>query len=226
MSIRLRLTVVSLLCAIVPFAVAVALADYSARAALEQQIQNDLLSGSRDDMARVETVFAGALQNLVTWSGQHAMQDVLTGDEAGDIKTEIRRLAAAYPVFAELVAVDEHGAAAASRDDTMTGSTPVPALVKTALQGQLAQQPVARSELTGDQGLALVVPIRAAYDQSKVIGGLIGVVDWRQVEPLLAGLPVSGRVQDAQHRLLLRNSRDGSVLRHRGHVGGSAQRQP
>ena len=38
------------------------------------------------------------------------------------------------------------------------------------------------------------------------------MVDWRQVEPLLAGLPVGGRVQDAQHRLLLRNSRDGSVL--------------
>ena len=70
MSMRLRLTVVSLLCAIVPLAVAVALADYSARAALEQQIQNDLLSGSRDDMARVETVFVGALQNLVTWSGR------------------------------------------------------------------------------------------------------------------------------------------------------------
>ena len=138
MSIRLRLTVVSLLCAVVPLAMAVALADYSARAALEQQIQNDLLSGSRDDMARAETVFAGALQNLVTWSGQHAMQDVLTGDEAGDIKTEIRRLAAAYPVFAELVAVDEHGAvAAASRDDTVTGGTPVSGLVKTALQGQL-----------------------------------------------------------------------------------------
>jgi len=96
MSIRLRLTVVSLLCAIVPLAMSVAFADYSARAALEQQIQNDLLSGSRDDMARVETVFAGALQNLITWSGQHAMQDVLTGDEAGDIKTEIRRLAAAW----------------------------------------------------------------------------------------------------------------------------------
>ena len=213
MSIRLRLTVVSLLCAIVPLAMAVALADYSARAALEQQIQNDLLSGSRDDMARVETVFAGALQNLVTWSGQHAMQDVLTGDEAGDIKTEIRRLAAAYPVFAELVAVDEHGAvAAASRDDTVTGSTPVSGLVKTALQGQQAQEPVGKSELTGDRGLTLAVPIRAAYDQSKVIGGLIGVVDWRKVDPLLAGLPVGGHVQDAQHRLLLRNSRDGSVL--------------
>ena len=213
MSIRLRLTVVSLLCAVVPLAMAVALADYSARAALEQQIQNDLLSGSRDDMARVETVFAGALQNLVTWSGQHAMQDVLTGDEAGDIKTEIRRLAAAYPVFAELVAVDEHGAvAAASRDDTVTGSTPVSGLVKTALQGQQAQEPVGKSELTGDRGLTLAVPIRAAYDQSKVIGGLIGVVDWRKVDPLLAGLPVGGHVQDAQHRLLLRNSRDGSVL--------------
>ena len=227
MSIRLRLTVVSLLCAIVPFAVAVALADYSARAALEQQIQNDLLSGSRDDMARVETVFAGALQNLVTWSGQHAMQDVLTGDEAGDIKTEIRRLAAAYPVFAELVAVDEHGAvAAASRDDTMTGSTPVSALVRHGVPGPARPATGGKVGTHRRSGPWLVVPIRAAYDQSKVIGGLIGVVDWRQVEPLLAGLPVSGRVQDAQHRLLLRNSRDGSVLRHRGHVGGSAQRQP
>jgi len=205
MKITAKAITLFVVCALVPLLAASLTHFYSARATLRAQAAAELALVNRATLRLVEDFIKAGRADLDAWSGLAVMQDVLINDAHGDLAAELESLRERYPQFTLLAAVDSGGAVIAAttgetRADLALGGTP--ALEATA-RGESYISHVAQTPLTGRPGLTLAAPVRADYDPSTIIGSLIGVIGWDQINAVLEGILVAGAPQDEQHLLIL-----------------------
>jgi signal transduction histidine kinase len=213
LGIRQKAIALFFACALLPLVVVAIGAYGAARRALEGFIVADLSVSGHDAARHLERFLAEAQTDLKTWSTLGVMQDALIADEDRAIQTELKRLRQRYPHFAELVVLDPAGQAIAATSAKNFGKRAAAAGLLDAIARHGAYQgEVERSELTGATALLVASPILANYDRTRVIGILVGAIDWRSVQAMLAEVSIAGAKQDASRFLLLVRRADGALL--------------
>ncbi|MDF1585500.1 response regulator [Marinimicrococcus flavescens] len=220
MRLRQKAVALFLVCALLPLVIVSAGLFYSARDALRGFISADLALVNKEALARLELFLADSLVDLETWSKLRVMQDVLIEDESGDIAKELAELRGQYPHLAEIAVVGSTGRIiAATRPGNLGRDVAALPLAEAVAAGRPYHGRVAASELVGGRALTFALPIRADYDRSTVIGGLIGVIDWAAVQRSLASVSMAGAEQGPDRVLVLRDRLTGEILYH---TAGSA----
>ncbi|MBK6658923.1 MAG: EAL domain-containing protein [Proteobacteria bacterium] len=186
---------------------------YSSRTTLREELDSQLLSAARSELATVSQFVTDAAADLATWSNLHIIQDVLTDDEAGDASRELARLARQSSNFTEILALNDHGRVVAATRTAYIGlELGDSAAFRAASTRGAYRSDIEHSSITGSKALTIAEPIRADYDQHAIIGALIGVIDWNRVSDDLHSLSVLGARQDRDRRLLLRDPRNAVPL--------------
>ncbi|MHB1103847.1 MAG: bifunctional diguanylate cyclase/phosphodiesterase [Devosia sp.] len=211
-SIRVKLTALALLCAVLPCVLISLFAFFSAREALDAAVRTELSDLVSTNTEALSSQIERANNNLGTWSGLHTFQDVLIDDQEGIINAELVRLKERYPLFADLLVTNPNGTVvAASRSGNIGEALAGTDAVVAALDGRPYHGKVAPHPLTGASGITLSFPIFASYDPKTVIGVLIGVLDWSRIQATLRAVPIWGAEQDSG-RLLLLHATGGETL--------------
>jgi PAS domain S-box-containing protein len=213
MKITTKAITLFFICALVPLVAASLTHYYSARATLRAQAGTELEAVNRATLRLVEDFIKGARADLDAWSGLTVMQDVLINDAQHDLAAELSNLRARYPQFAALAAVNPAGEVVAATEGASAGiSFADRPVLKAAARGELYLGEVGDARLIGARGLELGAPIRADYDRNTIIGTLVGVLGWDQINTVLEGILVAGAPQDGGHILLVFDRRGDRVL--------------
>ena len=205
MNMRVKLIVFLLVCAVLPLLLLSGFLFTTTKQALDQQVGVILTAQVNNELARLEAFFDATTIDLRTWSQLLIMQDVQTDDENGGIASELERLRARYPHFAELIILNGEGKVAASSSEARTKGEDLSQLDAHAQTSadQFFQGHVEHTDLVGERALILASPLRADYDPETIIGSLVGVVAWTGIQQMLASTNISGHEQDRDHRLSL-----------------------
>ena len=204
MNLRTKLVALLLTVAVVPIVALSYLAFTSSRGALSDYIESSLATGVENAMGGLESRLAGAQNDLVTWASLGKMQDLLTSDEDGEISVELSRFLKNYPLFRELFAVDSEGKVVSTTREQRQGMDLKAHPLFTKVQKDTSyQSAVLTSGLVEQPGLLLAVPVRADYDPETIIGALVGVIDWGQIQTQLSTVAIAGGAQEVSRRLLL-----------------------
>ncbi len=179
---------------------------YSSRTTLREEIDSQLLSAARSELATVSQFVSDAAADLSTWSNLHIIQDVLTDDEEGDASRELARLVRQSSSFTEILALNDRGRVVAATRAAYIGLDLANSTAfRDATTRGAYRSDIERSAIIDRDALTIAEPIRADYDRNTVIGALIGVIDWQRVSGNLHELTVLGARQDRDRRLVLRD---------------------
>jgi diguanylate cyclase (GGDEF)-like protein len=202
--IRGKVALLALVCAVLPSVLISIVAFSSARAQLETAAESELSRIVESELAGLQSVIESASRDLGIWSSLHTMQNVLLDDEDGTISQELQRLRSHYPRFGALIVVNSAGRIVASSDGSLIGRDLAGQKVATAaLNGTSTQTDVDYEPLIDAPAITLGFPIRADYEDTTIIGALIGVVAWQNVRAELSQVRIWGAAQDNNHRLVL-----------------------
>src|SRR5262245_5106833 len=158
----------------------------SARDAMQRVVADNLALSARETVDNLERFFDATATDLATWSQLRVMQDTLIDDQEREIATDLNQLIARYPQFAQLAVLNAEGRVIAStRAADLGRDWSAGDLFANPRRGDGFQGTVAASSDGESMTLAFAQPIRATYDQSTVIGILVGAVDWSKVQGLL-----------------------------------------
>ncbi len=213
MKLGYKLILFALLCSVIPLLGMATLAFDAARSSMGEIVESDLESIAQQEIRNLEDHLNDAHAHLSTWARLGIMQDVLVDDYEGDLGDELIRLAEQYPLFAELLVVNSLGSVIASTDPTvreqefrghMAFEAPAPSVD---FQGHLKH-----SNRLGKRIITFGIPIIADYNESTLIGSLVGSIDWEMVEKNLTERAVFGGKQDQQRSIVLQSSADNKVL--------------
>ena len=211
--IRTKIALLALLCASLPAVLVSLIAFSSSRATLEAVVRTELSELARNQMVQLQALLQQAETDLGTWSGLHTMQDVLIDDQDGNIANELTRLQQRYPRFGDLLVVNPKGiVVAASSPHNISGNVGGEDFFAPAKNGAGFRGGLRRHDLIDASGIAMSFPIRADYDRETVVGVLIGIVDWAQIQTALRSVKIWGSTQDPDHRLVLRSKTGGHLF--------------
>ena len=212
LSVRWQLALVLVTLSLVPMALAGLAAYRSSRGALDQSIRFNLESLAVQTEERLERLLLDRQVSLRGWSQLRLIQDdTVTADADGRIQEflldakrnfELQELwvaNAAGQVIASTVA-GMHGREVGDR-----------AWLLAARRGEPFVGDPEMQEFTKRVGMPLAVPLRASFDQSRVIGVLVEVIDWPTVVTTLQGVKVLPEGQDERGYLVLADAK-GTVL--------------
>ena len=181
--IRGKIILLALFCAVLPSAFISALAIRSSRDALEQGVRVELSGLANEQMSRLTAIIERARTDLGTWATLNTMQNALIDDADGIIQDELVGMRKRYESFSELVVANAEGTVIASALPRNKGlNLSEEEFFSPSLSGSSFQGNVRHQTLTGRAGIAVASPIRASYDQSTVIGVLVGVLDWTRIQ--------------------------------------------
>jgi hypothetical protein len=204
MKLTAKLLILLMSMALIPLLVVSTLSFNSARELLTRAIQAELETKTRGELDDVEKYLDRSVGDLRTWARLRIMQDVLVDDQDGELGEELVRLHGRYRTFSSLSVVNPSGIVIASSDEKRVASSAADeAAFKTALGGVNHQGKVGAAAEGDDATLVLAEPIRADYDRDTIVGVLVGVVNWSNVQQMLAEVVIVGEQQDADRRLVL-----------------------
>lgn len=204
LGIRAKVALLALLCAIVPSLLVSYLAFTSARSQMEDIAKAELSGLVKHELTQIEQTLQTARRDLEVWSGLKSMQNVLLADEDGSISIELARLQQLYPLFHNLAVVDGAGhVVAASTPFELGREAGDERSAAEALEGSNFASHVERQTFGGALGIVMSFPIRADYDANTVIGAIIGVVDWAQIDSALRRVRIWDGAQDEDHQLVV-----------------------
>ena len=210
--IRGKIILLALVCAVLPSAVISVLAVRSSREALEQGVRVELSGLANEQMSRLTSAIERARTDLGTWGTLNTMQNALIDDVDGVIQDELAGLRKRYENFGELLVLNPSGNVIASALEHNRGlNLAEEEFFKAGLLGEFPQGDVRQQTLTGQTGIAIATPIRANYDQSTIIGVLVGIIDWPHIQDELRNVRIWGARQDSNHKLILTTA-TGEVL--------------
>ncbi|MGH6922938.1 MAG: bifunctional diguanylate cyclase/phosphodiesterase [Propylenella sp.] len=202
--IRGRIILLALVCAVLPSALISVLAIRSSRDALERGVRLELSGLASEQMSRLTASIERATTDLGTWAALSTMQNALIDDVDGVIQSELVDLQKRYPTFGELLVLNSSGIVIASTLDRNKGLSLGDRTYFTLSRlGKPFWGDVGKQEVTNHLGMLVTEPIRADYDESTIIGVLVGIIDWPRVQDALRDVRVWGAPQDSNHRLIL-----------------------
>ncbi len=220
LSVRWQLVLVLVTLSVVPMALSGVAAYRSARGALDQSIRFNLESLAVQTEERLERLLLDRQVSLRGWSQLRAMQDdTVTADADGRILQFLQDAKRNFELQ-ELWVANAAGQVIASTIPGMHGREvgDRPWLVA-ARRGDVYVGEPEMQEFTKRVGMPLAVPLRASFDQSRVIGVLVEVIDWPTVVTTLQTVKVLPEGQDERGYLVLTDAK-GALLSAPAFVSG------
>jgi HAMP domain-containing protein len=212
LSVRWQLVLVLVTLSLVPMAISGFAAYRSARGALDQSIRFNLESLAVQTEERLERLLLDRQVSLRGWSQLRLIQDdTVTGDADGRILQFLQDAKRNFELQ-ELWVANAAGQVIASTIPGMHGLD-----VGSRLwfqEGRRGEEWVGAPEMqefTKRVGMPIVVPLKASFDQSRVVGVLIEVLDWPKVVETLQSVKVLPDGQNDRGYLLLSDAK-GTVL--------------
>lgn len=212
LSVRWQLVLVLVTLSLLPMALSGVAAYRSSRGALDQSIRFNLESLAIQTEERLERLLLDRQVSLRGWSQLRAMQDdTVTADADGRILQFLQDAKKNFELQ-ELWVANAAGQVIASTIPGMHGREvgDRPWLVA-ARRGESYVGTPEMQEFTKQIGMPLAVPLRASFDQSRIIGVLVEVIDWPTVVTTLQGVKVLPEGQDERGFLVLSDA-EGTVL--------------
>lgn len=178
MSIRSKITAAFAMCISLPMAAGMGALWLGTQDTLHQQADQELQSATRNVMSAIEQQIATNLTHLKAWGAMPTMQDVLIGDEGGDLGHTISDLSLSYPEFSSLTITNAQGEVVATTDPALRKAN-LSALegVHAAVSGRAYQGSFIAPRIGAVETITLTVPLVASYDRQTVIGTLVGALD-------------------------------------------------
>jgi methyl-accepting chemotaxis protein len=212
LSVRWQLVLVLVTLSLVPMAVSGFAAYRSARGALDQSIRFNLESLAVQTEERLERLLLDRQVSLRGWSQLRLIQDdTVTGDADGRILQFLQDAKRNFELQ-ELWVANAAGQVIASTIPGMHGLDVGSRLwFQEGRRGEEWVGPPEMQEFTKRVGMPIVVPLKASFDQSRVVGVLIEVLDWPKVVETLQSVKVLPDGQNDRGYLLLSDAK-GTVL--------------
>jgi methyl-accepting chemotaxis protein len=212
LSVRWQLVLVLVALSLVPMALSGVAAYRIARSALDQSIRFNLESLAVQTEERLELLLLDRQVSLRGWSQLRLIQDdTLTADADGRVLQFLQDAKRNFELQ-ELWVANAAGQVIASTTPALrgreVGDRP---WFQAARRGEAWVGMPEQQEFTNRVGMPIAVPLRASFDQSRIIGVLVEVVDWPTVVNTLQGVKVLPEGQDERGFLLLSDS-EGTVL--------------
>jgi methyl-accepting chemotaxis protein len=212
LSVRWQLVLVLVALSLVPMALSGVAAYRIARGALDQSIRFNLESLAVQTEERLELLLLDRQVSLRGWSQLRLIQDdTLTADADGRVLQFLQDAKRNFELQ-ELWVANAAGQVIASTIPALggreVGDRP---WFQAARRGEAWVGMPEQQEFTNRVGMPIAVPLRASFDQSRIIGVLVEVVDWPTVVDTLQSVKVLPEGQDDRGFLLLSDS-EGRVL--------------
>ena len=212
LSVRWQLVLVLVTLSLVPMAISGVAAYRSARGALDQSIRFNLESLAVQTEERLERLLLDRQVSLRGWSQLRLIQDdTLTGDADGRILQFLHDAKRNFELQ-ELWVANAAGQVIASTIPGMHGREVGDQLgFQTGRKGEEWVGKPEMQQFTKRVGMPIAVPLKASFDQSRVVGVLVEVIDWPKVVETLQGVKVLPEGQTDRGYLLLTDEK-GTVL--------------
>ncbi len=212
LSVRWQLVLVLVTLSLVPMAVSGVAAYRSARGALDQSIRFNLESLAVQTEERLERLLLDRQVSLRGWSQLRLIQDdTVTGDADGRILQFLQDAKRNFELQ-ELWVANAAGQVIASTIPGMHGREVGDRLwFQTGRKGDGWVGAPEMQEFTKRVGMPIAVPLKASFDQSRVVGVLVEVIDWPTVVATLQSVKVLPEGQNESGYLLLTDEK-GTVL--------------
>jgi methyl-accepting chemotaxis protein len=212
LSVRWQLALVLVTLSLLPMAASGYFAYRSSRGALDQSIRFNLESLAVQTEERLERLLLDRQVSLRGWSQLRLIQDdTVTGDADGRIQEFLQDAKQNFELQ-ELWVANAAGQVIASTIPGLHGREvgDRPWLLA-ARRGEAYVGDPQMQEFTKRVGMPLAVPLRASFDQSRIIGVLVEVIDWPTVVTTLQSVKVLPEGQDERGYLILADAK-GTVL--------------
>lgn len=210
MSMRSKITAAFAMCIALPVAAGMGALWLGTEDTLRQQSFDDLQTQTRNVMVSIEQQMASNLTHMKAWSSMPMMQEVLIGDEGGELASTLADLSRNYTDFLSLTITNGQGSVIATTDPALRKAdlSDVEG-VHAAISGRTTQSGFTRLREGAPEAIQFTVPLVASYDRQTVIGTLTGVVDFNAlVKRTLQGSPLN-----QERRVFVLTRRDtGKVL--------------
>ena len=208
LSVRWQLVLVLVTLSLVPMALSGVAAYRSSRGALDQSIRFNLESLAIQTEERLERLLLDRQVSLRGWSQLRLIQDdTVTADADGRI-LEFLQDAKRNFELQDLWVANAAGQVSASTVAGMHGrEVGDRGWLLAARRGEPFVGAPEMQEFTKRVGMPLAVPLRASFDQSRVIGVLVEVIDWPTVVSTLQSVKVIPEGQDERGYLVLADAK-------------------
>lgn len=213
MKIQSKLFLYSIFCAVVPLIVAFILTFNTVRDSLSTTIEQTLLSQANEQLERLQRDLADSKHELGTLSKLSSMQHVLGKDFTGYLQADIEAFSARTPLFTEIIAVNFDGEVIAGNihkfiDTSVSGTWEFEApKLGIDFDGR-----VVKSHRLEKYIATQSVPLYDRYNPDKIIGALIGSINWEYLQRHISSFHVFGAEQGRQRRVYLESLESESLL--------------
>lgn len=213
-SIRIRLIILLLLCIVAPIVLLSSISYLNTKDQLRAMIQNQLKTDVSAIVGKLENSLRDTIADIDAWTTLTVFQDVMVDDNEGDIDTILTLLRKKYSHISELAVLNTSGAVvAATTDDNKEKEFANALWFKEAIIGRSYRSTTVQLHpLANERGLLIARPIPADYDSDTIIGVLVGIIRWKNIQQNLSTLSVAGRPQEQHALLLLYEQPSGTIL--------------
>lgn len=176
----LRMKITAALAALIalPLVAGFATLYFAGHFVLQSTTDSDLNADTAAATQAIEDRLSLTFADMKAWSAMPVMQDVLLGDNGGEIKRVVGELRRVYPEFAQLIVTDARGLVVAATDGAdktqdMSGEEGF----RAATTGRSYQSAASTGSMTASPTISFTVPVVANYDRQSVVGTMTGVLD-------------------------------------------------
>jgi signal transduction histidine kinase/CheY-like chemotaxis protein/HPt (histidine-containing phosphotransfer) domain-containing protein len=211
--IQSKLFLFAICCAVIPLLATFIFSFGAVKASLTKTVAENLQAQAVEEMESLQQQLASAKHELATLSQLSTMLNVQTGDPLGNLQKDLDIFATRTPLFNEIVAVDYDGNAIAGTLQQFVGQN---------LSGtwefeapKLGIQFDGRVVRSYRHNLDIATQSVPLYDQiyrDKIVGVLIGSINWELLQRTLANRRVFGGTQNQQHQIFLQSVEDDRIL--------------
>lgn len=212
LSVRWQLVLVLVTLSLLPMALSGFAAYRSSRGALDQSIRFNLESLAVQTEERLERLLLDRQVSLRGWSQTRLIQDdTVTGDADGRILQFLQDAKKNFELQ-ELWVANAAGQVIASTIPGMHGrEVGDRTWFHAGRRGDAFVGAPEMQEFTKRVGMPLAMPLRASFDQSRVVGVLVEVIDWPRVVETLQAVKVLPEGQDERGFLIVADAK-GTLL--------------
>jgi len=211
--IQSKLFLFAICCAVIPLLATFIFSFGAVKASLTKTVAENLQAQAVEEMESLQQQLASAKHELATLSQLSTMQNVQTGDPLGNLQKDLDIFAKRTPLFNEIVAVDYDGNAIAGTLRQFVGQNlsgtwefEAPKL------GIQFDGRVVRSYRHNLDIATQSVPLYDQINREKIVGVLIGSINWELLQRTLANRRVFGGKQNQQHQIFLQSVEDDRIL--------------
>ncbi|MFQ5901265.1 MAG: cache domain-containing protein, partial [Thermodesulfobacteriota bacterium] len=197
--IRGKLVVLLLALSIVPLIIVSVLSYNNGKKMLAESIGAQLHEIAHSVMDNMDSLIDVRSKDVQAWAKGDIMQDIMTDDSDGRIASFLIDVKQSYGgIYSDIYVLNSKG-------EIIASSSPNPSILdivlvnegwfSRAMAGELAVEDVHRSDLTGGLAIGLSLPVRASFDETKIIGVLSARIDWERIANQVSNMPIHEKPQ-------------------------------